>query len=76
MGLFACRVAASSNKALHLTAKSAVPLRYTLLLAASELGRWTDLLEAGETNEKIFSNRINCSGNDYPDDIFDRICVL
>jgi len=27
------------NKALHLTAKSAVSLRYTLLLAASELGR-------------------------------------
>jgi len=27
------------NKALHLTAKSAVSLRYTMLLAASELGR-------------------------------------
>jgi len=29
-----------SNKALHLTAKSAVSLRCTLLLAASELGRY------------------------------------
>jgi len=27
------------SKALHLTAKSAVPLRYTLLLTASELAR-------------------------------------
>jgi hypothetical protein len=32
-------IAASSNKALHLTAKSAVSLRYTLLLSASELCR-------------------------------------
>jgi len=29
---------ARSNKALHLTAKSAVSLRYTLLSASSELG--------------------------------------
>jgi len=36
------------NKALHLTAKSAVPLRYTLLLAASELGRYVSKRSRGE----------------------------
>ena len=31
----------TANKSFHLTAKSGVPLRYTLLFAASEFGRYT-----------------------------------